>query len=48
MCKGMALYVYICVHNIADGDLHFILDKELFKEELTEKDMYSFPQNNET
>lgn len=38
------VYVYICVHNIAVEDLHFILEKQLFKERLTEKDIYSFPQ----
>jgi len=38
----MALCLYTCAHSIAVGD--FILEKQLFKERLTEKDIYSFPQ----
>lgn len=44
MWKGMALCVYVCVRNIAVEDLHFILEKQLFEERLTEKDIYSFLQ----
>lgn len=40
----MALVVYMCVHNRAVEDLHFILEKQLLKERLTEKGIYSFLQ----
>lgn len=40
----MALGVYICVCNRAVEDLHFILEKQLLKERLTEKGIYSFLQ----
>lgn len=34
----------MCVHNITVEDLHFSLEKQLFKERLTEKDINSFLQ----
>lgn len=40
----MALGVYICVCNRAVEDLHFILEKQLLKERLTEKGIYAFLQ----
>lgn len=42
---------FVCVYmsiNIADKDLHFILETQLFKERLIEKEGYSLSPNNET